>query len=183
MRHDGSEWVQALADTAAHAVVAGIVSEVVDADNFVLTYVGQVTGLSGLTGGSLHYLQDDGSLDTTAGTVTVPVLVATSATAGVLVPMAAGGAGGAAWGDLTGTLSDQTDLQSALDDKANTADLGTAAAADTGDFATAAQGSLADSAVQPGDPISVNAQTGTTYTLVLTDAGKLVTLANAPASR
>jgi hypothetical protein len=35
--------------------------------------------------------------------------------------------------------------------------------------------------VQPGDPVSINAQTGTTYTLVLTDAGKLVTLANGPA--
>ena len=60
-------------------------------------------------------------------------------------------------------------------------DLGTAAASDTSDFATAAQGALADSAVQPGDPVSVNAQTGTTYTLVLTDAGKVVTLANASA--
>ena len=35
--------------------------------------------------------------------------------------------------------------------------------------------------VQPGDPVSINAQTGTTYTLVLTDAGKLVTLANGAA--
>jgi hypothetical protein len=42
--------------------------------------------------------------------------------------------GSVAWGDLTGTLSAQTDLQDALDDKANTADLGTAAAANTGDF-------------------------------------------------
>ena len=33
--------------------------------------------------------------------------------------------------------------------------LGTAALDDTGDFATAAQGALADSALQPGDPISV----------------------------
>lgn len=39
-----------------------------------------------------------------------------------------------------------------LDD---TPSLGTAAAADTGDFATAAQGSLADSAVQPGDLAAV----------------------------
>ena len=40
---------------------------------------------------------------------------------------------------------------SALALKANVADLGTAAAANTVDFATAAQGTLADSAVQPGD--------------------------------
>jgi hypothetical protein len=60
------------------------------------------------------------------------------------------GSGSTAWGGITGTLSDQTDLQNALDDK-----------------------------LEAGDPISINAQTGTTYTLVLADAGKLVTLANA----
>lgn len=38
---------------------------------------------------------------------------------------------------------------------------------------------LADSAVQPDDPISINAQTGTSYTLVLGDAGKYVTMDNA----
>lgn len=41
---------------------------------------------------------------------------------------------------------------------------------------------LADSAVQPADPISINAQTGTTYTLVLGDAGKYVTMTNASAN-
>ena len=35
--------------------------------------------------------------------------------------------------------------------------------------------------VQPGDPVSINAQTGTTYTLVLTDAGKLLTVENGSA--
>jgi hypothetical protein len=55
-----------------------------------------------------------------------------------------------AWGDITGTLSDQTDLQSALDAKA------------------------------PLSP-TVNAQTGTTYTLQASDAGKVVTLSNASA--
>jgi hypothetical protein len=98
--------------------------------------------------------------------------------------------GSAAWGGITGTLANQTDLQTALDGKAatshthtlaNITDAGTAAAAATTDFATAAQGTLADSAVQPGDPVSINAQTGTTYTLALADAGKLVTLDNAAA--
>ena len=100
----------------------------------------------------------------------------------------------AAWGSITGTLSDQTDLQSALDDKqailaegafvdgdktkldgievgANVTDTANVTAAgalmdsevtnlaavkafDPTDYATAAQGSLADSAVQPGDNIS-----------------------------
>lgn len=40
-------------------------------------------------------------------------------------------------------------LQSALNDKADSSSLGTAATADVGDFATAAQGALADTAVQP----------------------------------
>lgn len=44
-------------------------------------------------------------------------------------------------------------LKPALDMKANTADLGTAAGADTSDFATAAEGALAVSAVQPTTPL------------------------------
>ncbi|MCK5616549.1 hypothetical protein KAR91_82565 [Candidatus Pacearchaeota archaeon] len=48
-----------------------------------------------------------------------------------------GDAGVNTWGSLTGTLSDQTDLQSALDAKATTA-----------------QGALADSAIQPSDNVS-----------------------------
>lgn len=60
----------------------------------------------------------------------------------------------ATWGGITGTLSNQTDLQNALNLKANSADLGTASAEDVGFFATAAQGTLADSALQSGDNIS-----------------------------
>lgn len=67
----------------------------------------------------------------------------------IFVPETTGGA--ANWGDLGGTLSDQTDLQEALDAKANTADLGSAAGEDSSEFATAAQGALAESAIQPAD--------------------------------
>ena len=35
----------------------------------------------------------------------------------------AGGGGGSAWGDITGTLADQTDLQAALDEKADASSL------------------------------------------------------------
>lgn len=55
--------------------------------------------------------------------------------------------------DLNKPISTAT--QNALDLKANTADLGTAAAAATTDFATAAQGIKADSAVQPSDLATV----------------------------
>lgn len=47
-----------------------------------------------------------------------------------------GGGGTAAWGSISGTLSDQTDLQNALDTKANAADLGDLADHDTVDYAT-----------------------------------------------
>ena len=46
------------------------------------------------------------------------------------------GGGSAEWGDITGTLSDQTDLQSALNAKANTADLGALASKDAVDYST-----------------------------------------------
>lgn len=43
----------------------------------------------------------------------------------------------AVWGGVVGTLSNQTDLQNALDAKADASALGSAATADTGDFAAA----------------------------------------------
>ena len=49
--------------------------------------------------------------------------------------------------------------------------LGTAASADSGDFATSAQGTLADSAVQPGDAVGVpHVVVSSSKTLALTDA-------------
>jgi hypothetical protein len=57
--------------------------------------------------------------------------------------------------------------------------LGTAAATASTDYATAAQGAKADTALQPATGQTINAQTGTTYTLVAADAGKIVTLSNA----
>src|SRR5690606_32671639 len=66
------------------------------------------------------------------------------------VPTAPGGSSEpveVAWGSITGTLSDQTDLQSALSGKADTSH--------THNYASAAQGALADSAVQLGDLAAV----------------------------
>ena len=56
--------------------------------------------------------------------------------------------------------------------------LGTAATTAATDYATAAQGAKADTALQPATAQAINAQTGTTYTLVAADAGKVVTLSN-----
>lgn len=67
--------------------------------------------------------------------------------------IATGGAGSPVWGGITGTLSSQTDLQTALDGKQA-----------AGSYATAAQGTKADSALQPAGDGS--ALTGLTKTQV-----------------
>lgn len=101
-----------------------------------------------------------------------------------------------AWGSITGTLADQTDLASALGAKANTADLGavatsndyadldnlptlgTAAATDAADYATAAQGALAGTAVQPNDLATV-ATSGSADDVSIADAGSHYTSTDA----
>jgi hypothetical protein len=113
-----------------------------------------------------------------------------------------GGGGGSSWGGITGTLSAQTDLQSALDAKITAfadpnADrfvfwddsAGAFAALSysapitiTGTSLTiAAATESAGLTATRGLYVGVNAQTGTTYAPVLTDQGKLVTCSNAGA--
>lgn len=88
LRHNGTDYVKAKADTAGNAEVVGIVSNVVDANNFQLLFVGSITGLSGLTAGSVYFLDPStaGALTatepTTTGQVSKPLLIATSTTAG-----------------------------------------------------------------------------------------------------
>lgn len=151
VRFDGTAYVKATADTAGNAEAVGVVTAVPDSGTFAYQTAGVVSTLSGLTAGELYYLRDDGSLGASAGTVEKPILIATSSTTAVLILAISGaGGGGGAWGSITGTLSDQTDLQTALDAK--------------------------------GDKVlAINAQSGTTYTLVLGDAGKLITLTNGSA--
>lgn len=138
IRHTGSAYALATADTAANAEAIGVVTQV-DGDDFAYQTAGVVSTLSGLTAGELYFLADDGTLSMTSGSIMRPVLIATSTTAAVLILSL----GGTAWGSITGSISNQADLQLTL------------------------------------STVAVNAQTGTSYTLVLADAGKLVTLANA----
>jgi hypothetical protein len=86
VRHKGTSWTKSQADSAANAVVGGIVIAVLSPDVFVLATGGYVAGLSGLTAGSVHYLSaaTAGALTTTAPTIAVPVLMATGVSAGVL---------------------------------------------------------------------------------------------------
>lgn len=63
---NGGTWTKAIATSEAASNVLGVVSEVVDANNFVLTHVGYITTLSGLgASGLVFYLSP-----TTAGAMT-----------------------------------------------------------------------------------------------------------------
>lgn len=91
VRHNGTAYVKAQADSQANAAAVGIVTAVADTNNFTLTTAGMVTGLSSLTAGTTYYLSPAfaGALTATepyaAGQVSKPLLVATSATAGVWI--------------------------------------------------------------------------------------------------
>lgn len=94
IRRDGATntYVTAQADTVAHAEAIGVVQSVNGAV-FVVVYGGRINGLSGLTDGATYYLSE-----VTAGLLTVtgpdtesyvskPMLLATSATSGVVMNM------------------------------------------------------------------------------------------------
>jgi hypothetical protein len=95
VRHNGTAWVKSQADTAANAVVGGIVLASLNADAFILATGGYVSGLSGLTAGSVHYLDaaTAGALTTTAPTIAIPIIHADTATSGALLSFWAGGGG------------------------------------------------------------------------------------------
>lgn len=102
IRHNGTSYVQATADIADNAEAVGVVTSA-DTDTFTYQTTGLATGLSGLTAGELYYLQDNGTLGTTAGTVDKPILIAVAATAAVLILATAGassGGGGNTYYDL-----------------------------------------------------------------------------------
>jgi hypothetical protein len=91
VRYNGTAYVKARADNATNAEVAGIVSAVPNADAFTLHVSGRFTSLSGLSPGVVYYLSSttSGALTSTSpsttGTISKPVLIATSATAGYFV--------------------------------------------------------------------------------------------------
>lgn len=76
-----------------------------------------------------------------------------------------------AWGDITGTLSSQTDLQTALDGKQA-----------AGSYATAAQGATADSALQSDDISNMLVSDASGITVVTAgEVTNLVTMSSADA--
>lgn len=96
VRLNGTSYTKAQADAAANAEAAGMVSAVVDANNFTLTTGGYVSGLSGLTAGEIYFLSTatPGAMTTTdptvagaADTVSKPVFYADSTTSGYFTNM------------------------------------------------------------------------------------------------
>jgi len=89
----GSNYVLAEADSSADAEAIGIVQTVSDANTFVYVSYGYISGLSGLTDGTVYFLSPTsaGTLTSTApvtvGQVSKPMLIATSTTSGVVVNM------------------------------------------------------------------------------------------------
>jgi hypothetical protein len=108
-------------------------------------------------------------------------------TSSIVVGTGAGDAKAGNYQPTAANVSDSTTTGRALLTAADAAaartalGLGTAATTAATAYATAAQGTLADSALQASTAQAINAQTGTTYTLVAGDAGKVVTLSNAGA--
>lgn len=113
IRFDGSDYVKAQADSTANAEVIGIVTEVNGADDFSYLTHGGVSGLAGMTAGSVYFLSDStaGLLTTTeptdVGDVTKPLFLATSTTDGVFfnwrgieIVEDPGGGGGLSFDDL-----------------------------------------------------------------------------------
>lgn len=91
VRYNGTSWVKSTADTAANAIVAGIVTTVINANTVIVTTGGYAAGLSGLTAGSVYYLDTTGGLTATAPAIAVPVLMADSTTSGVIIAGSGGG--------------------------------------------------------------------------------------------
>lgn len=83
-----STYAVAKADAAATAECVGVVLSVTDANTFVLQVSGYITGLSGLTAGSVHFVSasSGGSITatepSTVGQISKPVLEADTTTSG-----------------------------------------------------------------------------------------------------
>ncbi|WP_299074721.1 hypothetical protein [uncultured Paraglaciecola sp.] len=124
------------------------------------TFTGTIsaTNLSGTnTGDQTNITGNAGTVTTINGRIEAGTNVTITGSGTAASPYNISSAGGGSWGSITGTLSDQTDLQAALDAKQATLVSGTniktinsTAILGSGDIsvATAAQGALADTALQ-----------------------------------
>lgn len=88
VRLSGVNYVKAQADSIVNAEVVGIVSAVAGANDFTIQVAGQVTGLTGLTAGTVFFLSEatpgllTATEPSTAGEISKPVLIADTTTSG-----------------------------------------------------------------------------------------------------
>jgi len=91
LKFAGGVYAKAQADTAANAEVVGMVSEIVDGGNFIISTGGYIAGLSGLTANTVYYLSPSsaGAITatepSTAGQISKPVFFAVSTAAGYFI--------------------------------------------------------------------------------------------------
>lgn len=82
----GSSWTPALADDTSDAESVGIVSQIIDSSNFVITQTGWIYGITSptFTPGTLYYLSGSmpGLLSSTPGAVVLPLLYADTTSSG-----------------------------------------------------------------------------------------------------
>ena len=89
---NGSTYAKARADSATTAEVVGMVSRIIDANNFELTLSGEVKNLSGLTPGEVYFLSPTTAGATTIteptviGQISLPVGIASSTTTMYVAP-------------------------------------------------------------------------------------------------
>ena len=91
VRRSAGAWVLALANVDTNADVLGVVSTVTNANNFIVTFQGKVSGLSGLSDGIVYFLATSSAGAVPTRNVTIsepnlskPVYIATSATTAIL---------------------------------------------------------------------------------------------------
>jgi hypothetical protein len=91
LKFTGGVYAKAKADTAANAEVIGIVSEATTENSFKILTSGYIDTLTGLTANTLYFLSDatagllTATEPTTEGSISKPVLYATSTTAGYFI--------------------------------------------------------------------------------------------------
>ena len=113
VRMNGGNFVKALADTATNAPAIGYVKSVTDASIFTYQYGGLVA-IAGLTAGGSYFLQDNGSINTTAGTINL--FVGTGTPQGLLLEIGQGFEEGG--GSSLENISDDTDNSLLIGDSA-----------------------------------------------------------------
>lgn len=107
-----NEYVKAQADTLANAKAVGVVSQVVNANEFYITYSGRLTsGVPSQAQGTVMYLSDSvaGAMSTTAGTVEVRILEISENALSAIVNIDFSGGGGGSVASVTGDSVDNTD--------------------------------------------------------------------------